>query len=254
CTLPDDRDRLFRDDDDAERMGERAIEGRARHGGYGGGLLAHAIEIHAEQARAEIAADGVFDLQRHRGGGAVDFDRVDGEDRRIAGDEVAADRGRCDAEGHEQGPRRGCEPRHVDPLYLPAARQLDHGTRDPHGVARLALDSSPRHDSQFASARRTPALRRTGYASGRRRSPSRTTSCSSSMPCSSRTRRRASAISARQSALVAPPAFSMKFACMGEITAPPTRWSLSPHSSISFPAPIWPSGFLNTDPNVRFVV
>ena len=34
-------------------------------------------------------------------------------------------------------------------------------------------------------------------------------------------RRRASAISASASAVVAPPAFSMKFACFGEMRAPP---------------------------------
>ena len=37
--------------------------------------------------------------------------------------------------------------------------------------------------------------------------------------------------------LVAPPAFSMKFACFGEITAPPIAWPLSPHSSSMRPAP-----------------
>ena len=33
------------------------------------------------------------------------------------------------------------------------------------------------------------------------------------------------------SAVVAPPAFSMKFACFGEISAPPIRWPLRPHAS-----------------------
>ena len=39
------------------------------------------------------------------------------------------------------------------------------------------------------------------------------------------------------SALVAPPAFSMKFACRSEISAPPRRYPFSPHASISRPAP-----------------
>ena len=40
-----------------------------------------------------------------------------------------------------------------------------------------------------------------------------------------------------QSADVAPPAFSMKFAWRGEMSAPPIRWPFSPHASISRPAP-----------------
>ena len=85
-------------------------------------------------------------------------------------------------------------------------------------------------------------------------SPSSSTSCSSSTPNCSRARRRASAIRARQSAVVAPPAFSMKFACFGEISAPPIRCPLRPHASSIAPAPSSPAGFLNTEPNVRFVV
>ena len=53
---------------------------------------------------------------------------------------------------------------------------------------------------------------------------------------------------------VAPPAFSMKFACRSEMTAPPIRCPFSPHASISAPAPRSPGGFLKTLPNVRFVV
>ena len=61
-------------------------------------------------------------------------------------------------------------------------------------------------------------------------------------------------MSATQSPLVAPPAFSMKFACIGEIIAPPLEWPLRPQSSSIRPAPSSPSGFLKTLPNVRFVV
>ena len=54
--------------------------------------------------------------------------------------------------------------------------------------------------------------------------------------------------------LVAPPAFSMKFACFGEIIAPPMRWPLRPQRSSSCPAPDSPGGFLKTLPNVRLFV
>ena len=53
---------------------------------------------------------------------------------------------------------------------------------------------------------------------------------------------------------VAPPAFSMKFACRGEICAPPIRWPFRPHASSIRPAPSSCSGFLKTLPNVRLFV
>ena len=46
----------------------------------------------------------------------------------------------------------------------------------------------------------------------------------------------------------------MKFACLGEITAPPIAWPLSPHASSIRPAPSSWSGFLKTLPNVRLFV
>ena len=57
-----------------------------------------------------------------------------------------------------------------------------------------------------------------------------------------------------QSADVAPPEFSMKFACLGDTSAPPIAKPFSPHSSIIRPAPGEPSGFLKTLPNVRLLV
>ena len=67
------------------------------------------------------------------------------------------------------------------------------------------------HAAHFAAAGPFP------YSGGSSSGPRNCTSCSSSTPNRSWTRRRASAISATQSADVAPPAFSMKFACRGEI-------------------------------------
>ena len=54
--------------------------------------------------------------------------------------------------------------------------------------------------------------------------------------------------------MVAPPAFSMKFACIGEISAPPIACPFSPHASSILPAPSSCSGFLKTLPNVRLFV
>ena len=61
-------------------------------------------------------------------------------------------------------------------------------------------------------------------------------------------------MSATASSLRAPPAFSMKFACIGEICAPPIRCPLSPHASSIRPAVSSCSGFLKTLPNVRLFV
>ena len=46
---------------------------------------------------------------------------------------------------------------------------------------------------------------------------------------------------------IAVPVFTMKFACLRLIIAPPIVYPFSPMSSISLPADI-PSGFLKTDP------
>src|SRR6266511_4241251 len=84
--------------------------------------------------------------------------------------------------------------------------------------------------------------------------PRSCTSASRRTPNCSWARLRASAISARASAEEAPPAFSMKFACLGEICAPPIRCPFSPQASSMRPAVSSWSGFLNTLPNVRLFV
>ena len=102
-----------------------------------------------------------------------------------------------------------------------------------------------RHPPPFAAGRMTPTT------AAARSGPRNRTSCSSTTPNRSCTRRRASTISAMASAEVAPPAFSMKFAWTGEIRAPPLRWPFRPHSSSIRPAPSSCAGFLKTLPNVR---
>src|SRR5499427_9471639 len=61
------------------------------------------------------------------------------------------------------------------------------------------------------------------------------------------TRSRVRSISARMSAAVAPPRFTMKFACFEEISAPLMRLPLRPHFSIIFAATS-PWGFFQTQP------
>src|SRR5215211_4288005 len=84
--------------------------------------------------------------------------------------------------------------------------------------------------------------------------PSSCTSVSRRTPKRSYARRHASEMSASASAEVAPPTFSMKFSCFGEITAPPIPKPRRPHASSMRPAVSSCSGFLKTLPNVRLFV
>lgn len=69
------------------------------------------------------------------------------------------------------------------------------------------------------------------------------------MPVARATVSRARSISRSTSRAVAPPWFTMKFACTVEISAAPSRAPLSPAASISRPAKS-PGGFRNTDPQL----
>src|SRR5439155_1449989 len=78
-------------------------------------------------------------------------------------------------------------------------------------------------------------------------SPMTRISGSSSTPRRACTRSRVTSISASTSAAVASARFTMKFACVAEISAPPIRLPLSPTSSMSRPATS-PGGFFHTQP------
>ena len=125
----------------------------------------------------------------------------------------------------ERDPERaagGDEPGKIEALAGDPSRERDDDIRRARTGTRSTFDSSP--GGHAVPVRRSPARSYGGHRLRRARClPSSTTSCSSSTPNCSRARRRASAISARQSAVVAPPAFSMKFACFGEMSAPPIR-------------------------------
>ena len=134
-----------------------------------------------------------------------------------------------------------------------AARKRDDDACRARAPTRSALGPSPGHGAAFAAPAQS-LLRRTRTAQSRASAPTNATSRSSTTPNSSRARRRASAISATQSALVAPSAFSMKFACLGEITRAADPVPLQAAELEHAPAPSSPGGFLNTLPNVRLFV
>ena len=101
-TLPDDRNRPLGYDDDPKRVREGAVERRARDRRNGRNLFPNAIEVETKQVRTDICAERLPNLKRDGGGSAADLDPVDGEDRRVAGDEVAPDRRGGDAESNQE--------------------------------------------------------------------------------------------------------------------------------------------------------
>ena len=119
------------------------------------------------------------------------------------------------------------------------AVRLDHGSRLRRRPARSCPDSATVLGGRAAGCR---SRRAAGPRARARRRTARSA------------RRRASAISAIASAERAPPAFSMKLACFGEICAPPIAKPRRPHASSIRPAVSSCSGFLKTLPNVRLFV
>ena len=219
--LAQDEQRHLGLDDDAKRVRERAVEPEGVHG--------------RDRRRAAARA-----CRRRRAGGSVPTSaaRAARTCARIAGvpprtstactakSEVSRARGvTADREQQQREPEQDRLPGRREPPDVghAATRGQDRGTsgRPPAGG----------HAAPFAALRASPTDR--GSASG----PRNCTSCRSSIPNVSCTRRRASAISAMQSAERAPSAFSMKFAWRGEMSAPPMRWPLRPHASIRLPAP-----------------
>src|SRR5690606_30884801 len=168
--------------------------------------------------------------------------RAHGEEVRAGGGAGAQQRGgdeRAERAGPERRERREPPHRPATPLGEPlAAQPLAHALE--RGGPRL-----PARAQVVALAARAPLSEAQADHPGL---PTMRTSGSSVMPKRSRTVSRVRSIRARTSAAVAPPRFTMKFPCTGEICAPPTRRPLSPAASISRPA--WsPGGFFHTEPN-----
>ncbi len=224
--LAQDGHRPLGDDRDPQRVREGAVEGRGRHHRNALGAMLELVEVEPEQALAERRRSAVAHLGRDRGCSAVDRDAPHGEDRGLARGGVGAERRRrisspirSERRRERAWPARGYRPPGREGRRRPRARARGRGRfRDPLPAATFA---------GFAVAVALPTVSGAGSSS----SPRNSTSCSSSTPNCSCARRRASAISASASAVVASPAFSMKFACLGEIRAPPIAWPFSPHAS-----------------------
>jgi len=189
---PDDEHRYFAPHGDSKRVGKRAVVGEALEAGNRFDLTGDCPTRHAQEARPSspparpVPAPGARASRRAR---------------------------------------RACEPR--IPMYRARRRTLPGrstasrrptASERPDGVSRRMSGTLPRTEtgatsvvvlrraaatpSHFAAAVPSPTAAEARAARGN------CTSCSSSIPNRSRTRRRDSAINAMQSADVAPPAFS----------------------------------------------
>ena len=216
---------------------ERSNE-KERTPGNGATARETVVAVDLQEADPDRGRERRSDLRPQDRRPAANLDGLHGKDRSLARHEVGAARRTRSARARPgpSGPTARCRPSSGTP-------------RRAGSTAERAVDLF--RGSHGRSLRRRSSFPYTGGSSS---GPRNCTSCRSSTPNRSCTRRRASTINARQSALVAPTAFSMKFAWRGEISAPPIRWPLRPHSSISRPAPRSPSGFLKTLPKVRLFV
>ena len=225
--LADHRDRALGDDGDAKRVGVCAVERdrgdrrqrRDRHPrprrGRARSRLSPSRSSSARRTCRSTRESGAASPRSRGPRRATSRARARARPARRRGRANATSSERPEGtRGRARGDRRS-RARERDDDALPRA----------HAAARSSCSSPACHGTLFSAQGPSPAGR----------APTTTTSCSSSTPSCSRARRRASVISARQSALVAPPAFSMKFAWRGEMIAPPIRCPLSPHSS-SMPA------------------
>ncbi len=189
-----------------------ATPGRART------LPLDLVDIDADEARSPEVARDPLDLTRQARRRSANIDLVDGEQRRRVCEPVR----KCDADdersGDEQRTAGRDEADEIEASTGRSSRKRDDDACRSGMPTRSALASSPDHAAWIRRGREASYV-----CAGSSGSPMKTTSRSSSTPNSSCARRRASIINPTQSALDAPPAFSMKFACFGEIIALPMR-------------------------------
>ena len=197
-------------DGHAEGVRERAVGREAAHAGHGRERVLDRVRVDSHEAPAVLCRERSTHLRAQGGGSSPNVDRAYGEDGRVARTEVGSG---CENGEREPDGDRAPGGREAAELERAAARGRD---RSPG-----SRPSAGGHSASLRRARAFPYACSSLVASSI--GPRNCTSCSSSTPNSSCTRRRASFITARQSEVVALSAFSMKFACRGEIIAPPIR-------------------------------
>ena len=194
--------RPLRDDGDAQRVREGPVVARADDRRKRVDPAKHGRAVESDEGPPAKRRKRLADLPCDRRGPALHLDPVDREERRLAREQVAAERERRGCRGRPPSERRvGATPREprprtrFRPRHVPrSARRVPHarwtGEADPAGIA-----------SEFGAGLAAPTARAARAARARRGTRPRARACT---PNCSRARRRASAMSASASAVVAP--------------------------------------------------
>ena len=210
-TATHDGQRVLGHDGDAKRVRKRPVHPNGAHGRERQEPPAQLVLVERDQALSDVGLRGGLDGAPHGRRHARHLQAPAGRRPRSR-----ARRGRAG-----RYPRR-CSRRSTRVRADGARRRPPNpfaGTRERCG-RRTTQSSSPRSHAVLPG----------GYVESSGGISIAPRSCTSGWRCTpncSRARRRASTISSTASDDVAPPAFSMKFACFGEICAPPIRWPRS---------------------------
>ena len=223
-------------DDDAEGVRERPVELGRDDRRAASRPRAQAVACRAPASSCRRLARALGSTWRATGPGrTADLDGAQGEDRRLPSDQPGAEpparSANASTSERAEGTRRSASRR--TPLR---GRAIGTTTLAGRTRGRDARSPRPRPAMAHRSARPSALLLRSKGGSKtlplqRQRREGEAAQendlvLEGDSVLAPSVRRRHSAISARQSAVVAPPAFSMKFACFGETTAPPTRCAL----------------------------
>ena len=209
------RDRVLGPNGHPQGVREAPVVACGRHVGELGQAPLDLARVQRQQALPLDRSERGAHVSGDRRWSAFDLDRLHGEHRRGAREQVEADRAEHDREADQERPARREEAND--------GRALERRQLHDRGAGAGTLRGALGHVAGFAATNRR-SYRSGGSSSG----PRNSTSCTSSTPNWSNARRRASAISATASSVRAPSAFSMKFAWRGEICAPPIRCPFKP--------------------------
>ena len=181
----------------------------------------HGVAVDSQQAPAHARGERRAHLGPQGGRAAANLDSPHREDRGLTGAEVGADASASSARPIEHGPSGRRD-----------AGELGHRAARRAAPRRARSTSGGRHAADFAA---TAGFPYSGWQLERAEESNLVLEHDPEpiVHAPARLGHQREAVCAE----VAPPAFSMKFAWRGEISAPPIRWPLSPHSSIRRPAP-----------------
>jgi len=127
CSLARDGDRLLRDDEDSERMRERAIEPDGRDRRHGLDLPLELADIEGDQALSGRGAEGCADVACHGGRSARDDDVADCERRGRSSDRVEPGSDEDERDRERNGATRGGETVELEASAPARTREREDG-------------------------------------------------------------------------------------------------------------------------------